>query len=213
MGNKRHVRLVILIVLLLTAVVAVYRPAETVNVTKKRSLQSVFGTIAGYQLAGVTPLEANVYRFLDLDDYVAAIYTQGDGPIGLYIGYYYTLDKVSSAHSPLVCFPGQGWTIDKPRSGQMQVGEHTVQYAEMTASLEGRKELILYWFQAGDSTAPEVYKNKISAIINKFNGKSQQHAFVRVSVSYERTSIEQARESGRAFIAAFYPQFISYIHE
>lgn len=213
MGNTKSVRLAVLIALLLVVALVVHRPAERAQVSKPRDLQTVFGPVEGYQLVARTPLEPDVYRFLDLDDYVAATYGRADGTVGLYIGYYYTLDKVSAAHSPLVCFPGQGWSIDQPRKGQLQVGKHTIHYAEITASLEGRKELILYWYQAGESTAPEVYRNKLSALVNKLTGKSQQHAFVRVSVPYNHTDIEQARQLGQAFIAMFYPRFIDYIHE
>ncbi|MDD2465151.1 MAG: EpsI family protein [Desulfobulbus sp.] len=213
MGSKKETQAIILIVLLAITGFLVYRTADSLPVTKSRDLKTVFGPVAGYEISYRSPLEEQVYRFLDLDDYTSIGYEKDHAPVGLYIGYYFTPDKVPAAHSPLVCFPGQGWIIDQPVMRRLEVGGHTIHYAEMVARLDDRKELILYWYQAGESTAPEVYKNKMNAMINKFTGKSQEHAFVRVSVPFNNITIEQARVTGQSFIEAFYPMFLSYIND
>lgn len=213
MGSKREKQAIILIVLLAITVFLVYRTPDSIVATKSRDLKAMFGPVAGYGITYQSPLEEQVYRFLDLDDYISIGYEKGGVPVGLYIGYYFTPDKVSAAHSPLVCFPGQGWAIDQPVIHRLEVKGHIIHYAEMVARLQERQELIMYWYQAGESTAPEVYKNKINAMINKFTGKNQEHAFVRVSVPFSHANVEQARITGKEFIEAFYPVFLSYIND
>lgn len=213
MGSKKETQAIILIVLLAITGFLVYKNPDSITVTKSRDLKAVFGPVPGYGITYQSPMEEQVYRFLDLDDYTSIGYEKNHVPVGLYIGYYFTLDKVSAAHSPLACFPGQGWMIDQPVMRRLEVGGHTIRFAEMVARLEDRKELILYWYQAGESTAPEVYKNKMNAMVNKFTGKSQEHAFVRVSVPFAHTTVEQARATGQSFIEAFYPTFLSYIND
>lgn len=213
MGSKKERQAIILIVLLAITGLLVYRTSDSIGVTKSRDLKTVFGPVAGYGITYQSPLDEQVYRFLDLDDYTSIGYEKDRAPVGLYIGYYFTPDKVSAAHSPLVCFPGQGWAIDQPVMRRLEVEGHTIHYAEMVARLEDKKELIMYWYQAGESTAPEVYKNKMNAMINKLTGKSQEHAFVRVSVPLTHTTLEQARATGQSFIEAFYPTFLSYIND
>jgi len=216
LGRKKTIQLTVLIVVLLITGFLVYKtfdPVDSVDVTKSRDLQTVFGAVEGYRVTYKSPLDDDVYRFLELDDYTSVGYGKDGASVGLYIGYYYSLDKVSAAHSPLVCFPGQGWAIDKPSLHSLKVGEHTINYAEMVASLEGRQELVLYWYQAHETTATDVYRNKINAMINKLTGQQQEHAFVRVSVSFGDTDKENARQAGIKFIRAFYPAFLSYIND
>lgn len=213
MGNKKDLKIVVLIVLLVATALFVHRGGDSVVTMKNRKLQEVFGPIPGYRITSRSPLTEDIIRFLDLDDYTSISYEKDNVPVGLYIGYYFSLDKVSAAHSPLVCFPGQGWAVDQPVARRLYTGGYEVHYAEMVARLENRQELILYWYQAGTSTAPEIYKNKLNAVINKLGGKGQEHAFVRVSVPIADSGVERARETGKEFIAAFYPTFLAYIAE
>ena len=216
MGSKKQTRLIVLgLLLAATALLAHMGQGSAVTITKSRNLQTVFGPVPGYSIAYQSPLAEDIYRFLDLDDYTSVGYTQEGAvaPVGLYIGYYFSLDKVSAAHSPLVCFPGQGWTLDQPKKRRLDIGGHVINLEEMVVRLENRQELILYWYQAGETTAPEVYRNKFNAVLNKMNGKSQEHAFVRVSVPFSGDSADQARSLGEQFIAAFYPVFLAYIAE
>ena len=216
MGSKREARLIVLgLLLAATALLVHMGQGSVVTTTKSRNLQTVFGPVPGYSLAYQSPLAEDIYRFLDLDDYTSVGYAQEGvaAPVGLYIGYYFSLDKVSAAHSPLVCFPGQGWTLDQPKKRRLDIGGHVINLEEMVVRLENRQELILYWYQAGETTAPEVYRNQFNAVLNKMNSRGQEHAFVRVSVPFTGDTAGQARAAGEQFIAAFYPIFLAYIAE
>ena len=216
MGSKKQTRLIVLgLLLAATALLVHMGQGSAVTTTKSRTLQTVFGPVPGYTIAYQSPLAEDIYRFLDLDDYTSVGYAQerAVAPVGLYIGYYFSLDKVSAAHSPLVCFPGQGWTLDQPKKRRLDIGGHVINLEEMVVRLENRQELILYWYQAGETTAPEVYRNKFNAVLNKMNGRSQEHAFVRVSVPFIGDTPDQARAAGEQFIATFYPVFLAYIAE
>ena len=126
-------RLLLLLALLCVTAVFVYRGSTEIKVSKQESLRQVFGPVEGFELEYQSTLEPSIYSFLDLDDYASSGYKKDGTSIGLYIGYYFSLDKVSAAHSPLVCFPGQGWAINKPVKHTMKVGKHTIKYAEMVA--------------------------------------------------------------------------------
>ncbi|KJS00628.1 MAG: hypothetical protein VR65_11595 [Desulfobulbaceae bacterium BRH_c16a] len=214
MGKKKTKQLVYLTALLVLTSFLVYRPTELVRVVKPMSLQVVLGPVDGFKLLATTPLDDATVSFLELDDYTQSRYARDRDNVDLYIGYYNGLDKVSAAHSPLVCFPGQGWAVDQPTEHYIEVGQEAVNYAEMVASLGDRKELVLYWYQADNKTVAKVYKNKINAVINKLMGQSEEQAFVRITVPIvpaDGQGVEQARNVGKAFIASFYPVFQSYV--
>ncbi len=212
MGSLKRTPLITFCILLIITCLFAYRPSGSSTGGKEVKLQTVFGPVDGYRMVGRQPIDDSIVAFLELDDYIMTTYSRGNLPITLYIGYYYSLDKASAAHSPLVCFPSQGWRIGAPVKRSLKVGEHTVRYAEMTASLEAQQEQVFYWYQADDDSVPEVYRNKINATLNRIMGGSPEHAFVRVSIPFgQRVSQEQARQEGLEFIASFYPAFLNFI--
>ena len=211
MGNTKAKQLIVVIVLMLLTCVMVYGIRSSAKHGKKVSISKYLENIEGYTTERDNMLSVEVYKALDLDDYMSTAYTGAGGRVSLYIGYYYSLAKVSAAHSPTVCFPGQGWTINRPSVKTLVVGDKTIHYAEMVASIFDSKSLILYWYQAHHLTTPYVYRNKINTLINKFSGKIEDHAFVRVSIPFTDATKDSAEKAGVAFIKAFYPQFIKFM--
>lgn len=213
MGNTKEKQLIILAILLLLTCLMVYGIPSSVRSGKKIALATYLGNIEGYATERDTALSQEVFQALDLDDYMSSTYSAANGRVSLYVGYYYSLAKVSAAHSPLVCFPGQGWAIDQPVMKTLVVGDKTIHYAEMVASILESKSLILYWYQAHHHTSPYIYQNKINTLLNKFSGKKEEHAFVRVSIPFSQMTKDNAEKMGIDFIKAFYPHFIKYMDE
>lgn len=215
MGTSKTIKLSILAIIFLGTSLAAYS-AKTQRYSPARDtdLRSALIPVAGYRLTKQIQLQEDVTTFLDLDDYTYASYSNEDATIDLYVGYYYSAAKISAAHSPLSCFPGQGWQITQPIQGQTTIGNDTIHYSEITAELDGRKELIFFWYQAYDNTTPHVYLNKINTIKNKLLKKQQEHAFIRISAPIPlSTGQETTREFMIEFLQAFYPQLIEYIKQ
>lgn len=211
MGSTKQKQLIILAVLLLALAGFVHRAEPTMTVQKERLLHEALEKVPGHPLLSSSEVSREIADFLELDDYIQASYQGAHRPISLYIGYYYSLATLSAAHSPLVCFPGQGWQLQDQTRRTLQLGQERIHYAEMVAQLGDRQELVLYWYQAGHITGPEVYRNKFNAVWNKMSGGSQEHAFVRVTIPFREGGRELARTTGEAFITAFYPAFLTYV--
>jgi EpsI family protein len=212
MAIRKEKGLVFLCVLLLFTSFFTYKSEEAVIIQKPHDLKHIFGPLGGYRLVASSPLDADIIRFLELDDYTQTRYQINDKIVDLYIGYYYSLDKVSAAHSPLSCFPGQGWAIGPPTKHKLTLDNTVINYEEFIASLGSRRELLMYWYQADQTTSQTPYINKINTVLNKFFKDKQEHAFVRVSVPIDNLKVETARNVGKEFIATFYPKFNEYIN-
>lgn len=213
MGNKKDKQLIILIVLLFFTCLLVYGLPSSKKPGKKIALSRYLENIEGYTTERDSALSAEIYQALDLDDYISTAYTNATGRVSLYVGYYYSIDKISAAHSPTVCFPSQGWHIDQPVMKSLVVGDKTIHYAEIVASILESKSLVFYWYQAYHSTSPYIYRTKINTLLNKITGKKEEHAFVRVSIPFSQNTKESAEKTGADFIKAFYPKFIEFMEE
>ena len=214
MGNKIKIKLIILCALFLATSAFVYSQNKT-YVTEKKSLhKDYFTTIPGYKLLNNKELSEDHLNMLKLDDYLFADYGKRNAQVNLYIGYYYSAKKAYASHSPLICYPSQGWEINnKATTHSLRVGSHTVNYEEIITSFGEHKELVLYWYQSHLQTNTQVYKNKIAMGYNKLVNKDEQHGFVRVSVPIADSTYEEAKTIATEFIETFYPQFIDFIKE
>ncbi len=212
MGNKKNKHIIIVITLLGLACFGVYFTSDRDVSTKSVSLPSFLQDIPEYTFKGHQPFEENITSQLYLDDYANVNYLKDGHIIGLYIGYYFSLDKVSAAHSPLICFPGSGWQIDTPKPTRFLTGMHEINYNQFVAQNEQQKILVMFWYQAYETTNHEIFKTKLNSIFNLLTQKKQEHAFVRVTVPLADLTQDEARQVGENFIKQFYPVFLDYIH-
>jgi len=212
-ANTKEIKLLILLGVFLGTCVFVYGRNESRPATQKPPIRQFLAQVAGYDTERQIELAADAYKMLALDDYAYTDYRQKDKLANLYIGYYYSADKAYASHSPTVCFPSQGWTIDRqPTTHTLTVGPHRIVYEEIITSRGDERELVLYWYQSRLLTNTKIYKNKIAMGYNKFSHNDEQHAFVRVALPLAATSTYAAtKEDAINFIKAFYPKFVDFI--
>ena len=213
MGNRIEIKLVVLIGVFLITCIFIYNKKETPKLNKP-ALKQHFQSINNYKTIRHIELEDNALKMLKLDDYIYADYEGPNGKINLYIGYYYTANKAYASHSPLICYPSQGWEIKKkPTTHTLKVGPYTIHYEEIITSLGEETELVIYWYQSHLLTNTQIYQNKIDMGYNKVLNNGEQHAFVRISVPLASTSSKNVEQVATAFINAFYPQFVDFINK
>jgi EpsI family protein len=199
--------------LLVTAgVIKANKPVFTRS--KHQPLKTAMENIEGWTARPPIDLDPAIVKALALDDYLNRNYTRGEDTLALYIGYYYTSEKIGAAHDPLVCFPGQGWELSQQEIGAFtipQASDTRVEYASMVAEIGGHKELIVYWFQAMDSTSPNTFWQKINLLRKKLFNQGGENAFVRISLPLKNGSVGETRQLIEEFVERFYPQFVAYV--
>lgn len=184
---------------------------------KPADLGQYLSEVPGWEQNPLPGLSNNLFNALELDDYVNSAYSAVDGKVFLYIGQYHSPSKVGAAHDPLVCFPGQGWKVSDRSSGKIFVwvpsGEKAVSYAMMTAALGESRQLILYWFQAADSTHSNTFQQKLSSFWNALFDQGRMNAFIRISTSLQGRSEAEAKQLLFDFVRDFYPLYLEYIYQ
>jgi EpsI family protein len=170
-------------------------------------------SIKGWSGSGPVALGPKIKNALELDDYANQSYSNGEATVSLFIGYYLTTKKVGAAHSPLVCFPGQGWVVSGKEEKSIAVSGRDIHFTLMTVERGQEKDLILYWFQAYDKTAPGTFLQKVYTLLAKWLHSREDNAFVRVSVPVRDQGLNEALATAEAFIKAFYPVFLEYVRQ
>ena len=209
---KLH-KLIILIICFALTSILIYRAPSSKAVKKEVPLAQALEDIQGWSVIGNTPLDPKIVKALELDDYVNHSYSNGNEVISLYIGYYLASKKVGAAHSPLVCFPGQGWVLSKADTKSIKVQANDVHLMSMIVTRGQTKELVLYWFQAFNKTSSGTFFQKIYVLLAKFIHAKEDNAFVRISISVGEKSLPECRETVFEFIRSFYPVFLNYVRQ
>jgi EpsI family protein len=186
---------------------------EPLTARKSAPLNQTLADVNGWKGAGEVPLDDRIFAALEIDDYFNQYLTDGRDSVTLYIGYYLSSRKVGAAHSPLVCFPGQGWHLEDFVRKTETIEGQTVNLMHLVASAPQRKELLIFWFQAFDRTSPSEFTQKLNTLWSKFVNRREDNAFVRVTVPMEQRTADQAYTVGLSFIKAFYPKFLAHIRE
>jgi EpsI family protein len=120
-------------------------------------------------------LEQNVVTFLKLDDYTLRTYQRDSGTfVWLYIGYYATRLRFSKHHSPLICYPANGWEImEKNLQSINLLSGSTIRVHKLLVQKGSHKRLVLYWHQWGDqvSTEEESWLTRVLRVFKEYQLK------------------------------------------
>jgi EpsI family protein len=216
MGQISNRKIGVLVLCFLLVGVIVNIAPSSKAVVKKNSLNEALQLMQGWKGAGPMAMDDGIVKGLDLDDYVNQMFSNGKESVWLYIGYYLTSQKIGAAHDPLVCFPGQGWTLSGAKRGTLDLKpglEGSVSYSEMIAERGLHKELVIYWFQSYDKAISETFSQKLSALVSKISKGREDNAFVRISITLDDRTDEEGLEVISNFIKAFYPVFLKYVRD
>ena len=206
-------QMIILMAIMLAAAIFVFVQKKSVPITKSTNLNTAIHNIPDYRLLEDTVTETWLIDALRLDDVSQKKFVREGKVVDLYVGYYFSIDKLSAAHSPLVCVPGNGWVLEGLEEKEHDFNGNQLKYAEVAAGKGESQILILYWFQAYDKSAPNMYINIYHALLNVITGNPGETAFVRTSVLIKDGDREEAHKTALDFVEKFYPTFIGYVKD
>ncbi len=181
---------------------------------KTKTLNQHFVEMGTWKPVREIRLEPEVISVLKLDDYLYTTFSNGTDALSLYIGYYYTANKVGASHDPLVCFPGQGWVISNTHSGKFTYDPSagsSVRYSSMIAQRGEEKEFVIYWFQSNRKSAADTFTQKVDSFYQKIKGMPEDNAFIRISIPVGRRSPEECLKITLEFIRHFYPRLLLFV--
>jgi EpsI family protein len=154
-------------------------------------------------------LEPDILRVLRLDDYLMRQYSHAKGPpIGLYVGYYKSLQQGASYHSPKHCLPGNGWYFAKMQTMRLDIAAPNGGAAEINQVLIKKgldKQFVFYWYQDRGRIITSDYWAKIYLVLDAITKHRTDGALVRVTVPVVGDDEETAHGRGKAFVENILP--------
>ncbi len=214
MGKLSGSKVAIVVVLTAITSVLIYRQPARDVASRAVRLGPAFRELGSWNEVGEIVLDEAVVRALALDDYLFKNFSNGKQTVTLYVGYYLSADKVGASHDPLVCFPGQGWVVSDREKGVLPLGRDsgpTISYSSMLARQGDKTELVIYWFQSHDKTAPDTFSQKMQSLLNRLKNEPDDNAFVRITVPASSATRAECLNVGHDFMRAFYPRYLEIV--
>ncbi len=153
---------------------------------------------------------------LHTDETVFRKYYRNPGEeLTVYVGYYQSLAKAKLSDAPQVCFIGQGWTTVDQKTEAIKLEGKSLQVNanRLVVEKEGKRELVLYWYQSPQKSHASLPAQKLFSLIAKIKGDRDDNAFVRVSTSFEDGEVHRASKVTTEFLSDFYPALLRYFSE
>jgi exosortase D (VPLPA-CTERM-specific) len=148
------------------------------EIVPERSRFVTFPATIGEWRGHPSLLEPQVEHGLALEDYILSDYSKPDGKIvNLYVAYYASQRTGESPHSPLVCIPGDGWTITKlERTSYRADGPLNRAIIERN----GTKQLVYYWYEERGRKVASEYWSKWYLLFDAITKNRSDGALVRL---------------------------------
>lgn len=199
--------IIVVVILLLASFVGLYSYLPSrVNAEgeiKMSGFPMVIDQWKGWDVA----LSQRDYDILETRNLIMRQYTNAAGQaLTLYI--IYSGDNRKVLHPPEVCYLGGGATITE--KGIINVSPK-VQANRMVTDLSGGRQLVVYWFKAGDFNTPKYFDQQLKVMMGRLLGKKTSSAMIRISADIKEGDDAAATSMIQAFARDVEPLLVKYV--
>ncbi len=173
-----------------------------------RELPLELGNWAGIE----KPLSDRILQAVGVTDYLNRSYfSDEDGSVQLYVGYYSSQSSGDTIHSPKNCLPGSGWDpVQSDRASIALSSTHRIVVNEYIVQRGPERQLVFYWYQGRGRITASEYSSKFWMVTDAISRHRTDGALVRVITPIPGSEGE-ARERLENFTRLVFPNLETFI--
>lgn len=208
---KKHIKFFITILILLAVISVVYFNVFFVPEFKPITAKAFPNQIAGWIGKEVFYGEV-ILRVLAPDIVVYKEYSKSHQvpPVTLFMAYYNTLEKAELSHSPVVCFTGQGWDINRVDEKRIVINQNNGDKISLNEMIQKKKNttmIALFWYQSANHAFANRGLQKLTLFFDRIVGRPDRNAFVRLTaIVPPESSVEETSAHLYSFFRDLYPE-------
>ncbi|HEY1338365.1 MAG TPA: EpsI family protein [Bryobacteraceae bacterium] len=114
-------------------------------------------------------------------------------------------NSAAQPHSPQVCLPGNGWTMDTPSEIRVSTPAGVLPITRLIASKGAQRSLVWYWYETARRSVAGEWESKLWLAADVWREKRSDIAIVRVVVPMSPGNENEATKTATEFTRAVYP--------
>lgn len=176
-------------------------------------------TFRGYTGAPQT-MDPDIWERVGAQEYILINYEKASAqPVNFYVAYYeYQKKGGDFVHSPRLCLPGAGWSIEENRVRHlappdvMEGGLSSLELNELVITRGGARQLVYFWYQGRGRNFTNEFAAKFYMVWDGLFRRRTDGALVRVVMPLsEDQSVEEARKITDPFALAVSEELRGYL--
>jgi exosortase D (VPLPA-CTERM-specific) len=198
------------LVLICGTVLAGLLVSNRTEIVPDRSRFLTFPATIGDWRGHASLLDPQVERGLALEDYILSDYSKVDGrAVNLYVAYYASQRTGESPHSPLVCIPGDGWSITRHERTNLGAEQP---FNRAVIERNGTKQLVYYWYEERGRMIANEYWSKWYLLFDAITKNRSDGALVRLITTVSPSELERdADDRLKSFMRDLLPNLNGYL--
>jgi exosortase D (VPLPA-CTERM-specific) len=166
-------------------------------------------------------LDKKSLDLLGTNDYLLADFAKPAAtPVDIYVLYFPQEDSTSNeaVHTPTVCIPGGGWTVETQAIKTIPVNDPSALQAqpltvnELLISKDSAREVVYYWYAQSNYSSANVASARLHTLMNSLTQGHTNGALLRFITSIERGETEKDAETRlNAFASESLPTLHTYM--
>lgn len=200
---------VCLVMICATALVG-WMVSNRTEIVPDRSRFVTFPTAIGDWRGQASLLDPQVERGLSMEDYILSDYSKADGkPVNLYVAYYASQRSGESPHSPLVCIPGDGWSITRLERTKLGAEQP---FNRAIIERNGKKQLVYYWYDERGKMIASEYWSKWYLLFDAITKNRSDGALIRLITTIMPSELERDADNRlKSFMQDLLPTLNAYL--
>jgi EpsI family protein len=173
----------------------------------RESLSSIPKSFEGWDSTDQA-FPTKVLETLRVDEYLMRRFTKGKDSVWLYVGYYKSQKEGAMPHSPLNCYPGNGFTLIRKDVVSIPVnylGVREIHPNRFVFAKGAEREIVVYWYHSSGRVVANEYAERLYLIRDAIFRNRSDGALVRFSMGATAETEESVARRLLAFVSEFYP--------
>lgn len=198
------------LVLICATVLAGSLVSNRTEIVPDRSRFVTFPATIGDWRGQASLLDPQVERGLSMEDYILSDYSKSDGRVvNLYVAYYASQRTGESPHSPLVCIPGDGWSITKLERANLSPEQP---FNRAVIERNGTKQLVYYWYEERGKMIASEYWSKWYLLFDAITKNRSDGALIRLITTVLPSELERDADNRlKSFMRDLLPSLNGYL--
>lgn len=184
------------------------QPTQAVDILGDRKLDAIIpkriGSWEFLTNSGLVVPTEDVMSDALYSDLMTRVYTNGnEPPIMLLVAQSAGQSGVLQIHRPEYCYPAGGFALSAISAMPLPVGDRRIDVNELTATLPGRIEQIVYWTRVGTHMPLSWTSQRIAVAMDNLKGIVPDAVLTRIS------TIDPNRDAALSRLADFAEQMVA----